>query len=448
VIVAVVALWIVVAGAVYAAAPRRYAFWVVAIGGWILLPAANYNTVLDPERFPYWIVGSGLPSDLLWTKAWIAPAIALAASILFEFSRWRRLRPRWYDIPLVLFCLWPAGQGLLIDQPDPAPWVGTLYLVGAWGLPWLAGRLFLRDHEDVRAFAEVFAVSTATLLPFAIFEGLTPHRLYALFYADHPFALDGIHRYVGYRPQMFFEHGNQYGLWVAAASVAAAWRWRQAKGEPSGKPWALIAILLVAMTLFAQSAGAIFLMILCLAMLFVEKSFPIFRRLVPLGLGVALFAGALHVSGIVPIRSLVTETLPGKTLLEGLRATGRGSAAWRVGQDIKTLPLLHGNLLVGAGQWDWFAPAKTRPWGLPLLILGQFGLIGVAFAAAAIVAALSRHLSRAAGGDSAAMLCCLFVLLFAADALLNSFLLYPAIAVAGASTVVGTRQARSRQDPA
>src|SRR3546814_14416037 len=98
-----------------------------------------------------------------------------------------------------------------------------------------------------------------------------------LFLAPHPFAYDGTDRYVGYRPQALFEHGNQYGIWCAGAALAAYWRLRVAI---SGKPragWSAAAIILLVMTLASQSAGALLLLFACFAMLTLHGTFGLLR---------------------------------------------------------------------------------------------------------------------------------------------------------------------------
>ncbi|WP_263588749.1 hypothetical protein [Sphingopyxis sp. GC21] len=429
-------LWGVVAIILFRTVPPRQAFWAALIGGWLLLPPAAYGPLPPPGSFTFTIVGSGLPSAQLVTKQWTAPAIALLASALFDRARWGGLALRWWDLPIAGFCLWPLLQGAFVGSASPAPPVASLYLLGAWGLPWLAGKLYLRGRDDARAFAGLLAGLTLLLLPFALIEGLTRFRIQTLIYGANPFAHDGIERYIGFRPQLFFEHGNQYGLWIAGAALAAAWRWRDAAGEGAAARWRVAAVLLAAATLAAQSAGAIILLAAGLGLLFMPRLFGTLRIALPMALAGALAVGALHVSGAVPLRSIATDTAPGKAIVGALRASGRGSATWRVSQDLKTLPLLRRDIIWGTGRWDWFRPAGTRPWGLPLLILGAYGLVGLALLGAAFGGALVRLavIARSGGPNAAgARLAILLLLLSAIDALFNSFLFYPAIAGAALS---------------
>ncbi len=426
-------LWGIVAILLFRVAPPRQAFWAALIGGWLLLPPAAYGPLPPPGSFTFTIVGSGLPSVQLVTKQWTAPAIALFASLLFDRARWRSLSWHWWDLPIAGFCLWPLLQVLFVGGASPAPPIASLYLLGAWGLPWLSGKLYLRGRDDARAFAAMLAGFTLSLLPLAAIEGVSRFRIHTLVYGTNPFAHDGIERYVGFRPQLFFEHGNQYGLWIAAAALAAAWRWREEAREGAAARWAAAAGLLALAALASQSAGAIILLMAGLALLFVPRLISALRLALPVAFAAAIVVGALHVSGAVPLRSLAFDTAPGRVIVGALRASGRGSASWRVGQDLKTLPLLRADVVLGTGRWDWFRPAATRPWGLPFLVLGAYGLVGLGFLCAALGGALLRLAAAARLGSPdapGARLAFLLLLLFALDALFNSFLLYPAIAAA------------------
>src|SRR3546814_16777500 len=83
------------------------------------------------------------------------------------------------------------------------------------------------------------------------------------------------------------------------------------------------------------------------------------------------------ISGTVPLRDLAEKTSGGKMARDMFRAAGRQSLPWRIGQDLKTLPIIQERLVIGNARWDWFRGAGTRHRGLPLLLLGQFGLFGL-----------------------------------------------------------------------
>ncbi len=416
-------IWVPVAFLAFAFAPRRYAPWLCLIGGWVLLPPAVYPA-FPLSDFPFWIIGGSLPSNVIMNKAWVAPVATCLASLFFDARRWRHTSLRRWDAPLAAFCLWPIVQQAIVGHVSPSGWISSLYLAGSWALPWWLGRLYLRTQEDVRHFAAVLAGVMLLLLPIAIFEGASEMRLQTLLFGEHPFASDGVQRYAGYRPQALFEHGNQYALWCATATVAAFWLGRERKLAFGA------AAILGVMTLASQSVGAIGLMLLGIFALTWAGSFSIVSRFgIWIFLILIAFAGLL-VAGILPLRELVEHTGPGQALLDAIRSTGRGSFAWRVSQDLKAAPLLREHLLIGHGVWDWFLTIKSRPWGFPLLVAGQFGLIGLALLLLPLMHALWNAIREAAFGNHVAKLTAILLVMAGLDAILNSFLFWPFIVLA------------------
>jgi hypothetical protein len=127
------------------------------------------------------------------------------------------------------------------------------------------------------------------------------------------------------------------------------------------------------------------------------------------------------------LREFVEQSGLGQALLDAVRSTGRGSFAWRVSQDLKAAPLLREQLLIGHGHWDWFRPINSRPWGFPLLVIGQFGLIGLALLLLPLMRAAGNVLRQAALTNEVARLTAVLMIIAALDAVLNSFLLWPFI---------------------
>src|SRR3546814_18650002 len=86
-------------------------------------------------------------------------------SLLCDRARWQALRLKLADTPLLLFCVWPSAQALLIPQADPGGLASTAYLAGVWGLPWLIAKLYLRTGDDAKRFAGTLALLSLALLP-------------------------------------------------------------------------------------------------------------------------------------------------------------------------------------------------------------------------------------------------------------------------------------------
>jgi hypothetical protein len=90
--------------------------------------------------------------------------------------------------------------------------------------------------------------------------------------------------------------------------------------------------------------------------------------------------------------------------------------------------------VTGTARWDWWQERGQRPWGLWLLILGQFGLIGLLLSCSALLAPILCKFAnnRSLHWHRVSVPLTIIVLTAIIDALLNSFFFYPAILAAGA----------------
>ena len=145
---------------------------------------------------------------------------------------------------------------------------------------------------------------------------------------------------------------------------------------------------------------------------------------------------AVYFSGVVPMRQLATQTAVGRAVVDGIKGAGRSSLTWRVSQDQKLLHRALERPLAGSAQWDWWRADGRRPWGLPLLVVGQFGLVGLALGfgllmAPAIRVGMHTHQPHVWRSEALPVLLATLVLLSVADALLNSFIFFPALLAAG-----------------
>ena len=420
----------------------RRAILLVLIGGWWLLPVARYGPTLPGTGLAWWVTGIALPSNMLLTKAWIPPMAAFAGAAIRDWRTLSRWRPGMIDLPMLGWCLWPLVNGLGAAA-RPAGWTSCLYLLGAWGLPWVIGRIWLAGDDGRLALLKALALSGLASIPVAIIEGLRGPVLYRLIYGVHPFQFDGIDRYAGYRPLGFFENGNLYGLWAGLAAFAALWLARvKFRGS---KPWLALAVLNLLVLLASQSVGAIVLFGVGIGLLLLWR-LPIFVPLVAAAGALLIALMAVHLSGVVPLQE-IGHSAAGQKAIGAMRSIGRGSFLWRVSQDSKTLATVAAHPLAGTAQWDWWRPYGTRPWGQLLLLVGQFGLVGLALAWGALLSACAATFARLRGATTDPMRhpsapLAVIVLLTLLDALLNAFFFAPALLAAGviATSVSATRE--------
>jgi hypothetical protein len=438
------ALWVgwavLMAGALIAfkALPPRTAALLVFFGGWLFAPVGAFpagSSQAGETGHPFWILGSALPSDMGLHKAWVVPCAVLLGALVFDRTLLRRFRPTWFDVPVVLWCAWPLLQSLLfVGQARPDGAASSLYLVGTWGLTWLIGRVYCSGAGGLSALARALALSGLACLPFALAEGVAGAQTYGWFFEPHPFRHDGNERYLGWRSLGFFENGNQYGLWISLCALVAAW-WALSRGE-TDRRWRVVAWVVIAMALAAQSIGGVMLALLGAIVLWLSSRLRP-RHMVIGALAAAFFVSAVYVSGVVPVARIANETTLGRVVVGAIKSTGRGSFTWRIAQDQRALPLAMAQPLAGTGQWDWWRAQPSRPWGLAMLMLGQFGLIGAVLASSVLLLPGARVAWTAPRGDprtpqTLPWLLAVVVLLSMLDAVLNSFVFFPAVMIAAA----------------
>jgi hypothetical protein len=423
--------------AVFRFLPAAVAVLVVFLGGWIVLPVGVFPPGSSAVDFPYWITGLAVPSDMLFTKAWAAPAAALLGVLVFDRAALMRLRPVWADLPLALWCLWPLLQSAGAAQPQPAGWVASLYLVGSWGLPWLLGRLYFATPDGLLLLVKGLVFAGVACLPFSLIESVFGPVTYAWLYELHPFRLDGATRYIGYRPIGFFEHGNQFGLWVSLCALAAVWlAWTTPPAHRHAPLYRGLAVLVVAMAVAAQSVGGILILALGVALLWVSRW--VRPRLMLAGASaVLILSGAVYVSGVVPITRLAKDTAMGQRAVGVFKSIGRSSFTWRIAQDQRLMGEAMKKPITGSANWAWWRDKDMRPWGLTVLVIGQYGLIGLAACLATLLWPAIAAAWRSPRGSPWRMDALPFVLamilgLTVFDALMNSFIFFPALLAAGA----------------
>ena len=415
----------------------------VLMSGWIFLPVGNYPSGSAEAVFPFWITGLAVPSDMLFTKAWVAPLAALFGVICFDLKVLLAFRPRLVDAPLIAWCAWPLVQSLFVGNgPQPYAYASAAYLAGCWGLPWLLGRLYFSPPEGQWLLLRAVGYSALACLPFSLYEGAFGPNAYGFVFQDHPFRADGAERYAGFRPIGFFEHGNQFGIWVSLCALAAVWRCAAVPNGRSRKIALVVALICTAMALAAQSVGALLLMVAGGALLsfsqWVRTRIVVFGTLAALTLSAVIYA-----SGVIPINQIGKGTAWGQSVVNAFKAAGRGSFTWRISQDQKLMPEIKAHPVVGSGQWDWWRAKDTRPWGLAMLLLGQFGAIGLVLCFGAVLwpalrVAWQTPLASAWALEAMPLLLATIIGLAMLDALMNSFIFFPAILIAG--SLAGQRQ--------
>ena len=238
--------WIPAAVCLFAVMPARRAAASSLIGAWLLLP-------------PYTLAISGLPD---YSKNTAATAGIMLGTLIFDPVRLMSFRPRWFDLPMLLFCLsgicssLQNGLGLYDGLAD------ALNQSVTWGLPYVIGRLYFSDLEGLRIFAIAMPIGSLFYVPLCLFEmRMMMSLLVKLYGLGHWGGQSGL-RLGGYRPNVFFYTGLELGMWMTAASLAGLWLWRCGVIKRIGQiPFGPVLLpILLGTTILCRSTGALALL--------------------------------------------------------------------------------------------------------------------------------------------------------------------------------------------
>jgi hypothetical protein len=426
--------WIPIGILAFRLLPVRVALLVNFIGGWAVLPGANYTPTDTP--LPYWIMGVSLHGQYFITKATITGFTGLLGVFLFDRKSFGRFRLSIWDVPMAMWCLVPIFSAIANPGDSNQGAIDELYHLLAWGGPYFLGRLYFTDTPSLRLAAKGFVIGGLGYIPICLVEFFTGPRLYVLLYGYQPYQMVGAQRYVGYRPIGLLEDGNQLGIWMATAALVALWLWaRKTASSILRIPIAVVVVALFAVTLLSQSAGAILLLLALAPFVFIDPRHLSRTVTIVLVLGIVGFAG-LRIANIYSLQNLIRQNNTARAASDFLKRIGRGSFGWRLVQDERHIDIALQQPILGYGEWDWWDRGPARPWGLWLLAFGEYGAVGLAALECLLLIPVLRAvwfpLARSDIGYmnlrhtlSAA------VLISAIDSLLNSALILPLLLVIG-----------------
>jgi tetratricopeptide (TPR) repeat protein len=438
--------WIPLVIVLFALVPVRTATAVAVIGAWLFLP-------------PFAIEISGLP-DL--SKVTAAAVGCMLGTLVFGFDRLLSFRPRWFDLPMFMWCLCGIGSSLanglgLYDGLSDA-----LAYTLLWGLPYLVGRIYFGTPEDLRYFSVAMVIGGLIYVPPCVLEMRISPQLLRILYGHSPFLAQ---RLGGYRPQVFFFTGLECGLWMAAAALAGWWLWYRGGLQRIGTtPFGSVLLpILTATAIFCRSTGAIALLAFIMIVLWVSDRFK--TRLL---LAVLLLSGPLYVG----VR--VTQLWNGRSAVDlsaALVGADRAqSLEWRfMCEDLLMKKALQ-KPIFGWGGWGrnlvFFGedepgssstPVDKRQNvptdGLWIIILGAKGYVGLGLFYLCFALSVIRFLWQFPGrslGDprlAAAWLAVAFLNIYMIDCLLNGFVNIIYITLAGGLIGLEPSQLRARAAP-
>lgn len=420
-LVALVALfgWVPVVLCLFMSLPPRRAVLVAYVAGWLILPATG-------------IVISGLPN---YTKVTAVAYGVVLGAVLFDMERLSQFRPRWFDLPILIWTLCPFASSISNDLGAYDGASGVLNQIIVWGIPYFIGRVYFRDLEDLRELVVALYLGGLFYIPFCLLELRIGGQLNSLVY--------GIGRWTGskyglYNPVVFLSNALEVGMWMTASSLAGAWLWVTGQaprlgGLPAGPP---VAALLVTAVLCHQT-GALVLLAAGLALLLISRR-----------LGRSWLIWLLILTPFVYVATRASGLWSGQQLVELSRTILNESRAGSLAFRLKNEDMLADRALqrpvLGWGGWgrnrvyNEAGRDLTVVDGLWVYILGVNGFVGLGSETLVLILPLVLLCLRTSGRDwsrddlgAAAMLGVLLGL-YQVDCLVNAMLNPIYVLIAGA----------------
>ena len=432
--------------------PRR-AVLVAFIAAWLFLPVPVPESLVIP----------GLPELDKMTVTCLA---VLLGAAIFDRNTLLSFRPRWFDIPLILWCVVPLFSSLAntdttvyghpgIVNPVYDGLSEGLKQTVAWGLPYLIGRVYFTNLTALRELAIGIFIGGLIYIPLCLFELKMSPQLHFMLYGQHPHAdFRQAMRGGGYRPTVFMAHGLMVATWMASATLIGWWMWFSGTLKRlAGIPVPLLAGPLLLVTVASKSMASLLLMIGGLGALYVASKtrarWPIIAMIAVAPCYMTLRAtGAWDGMNLV---SLIT-TVAGEDRAESLetrftnetllneRAFQKPVFGW-AGWNRSRVYDRHGkDISITDGQW--------------VIALGQHGLVGLVSFTIALLLPVWLTLKRfpirfwahppAAPAAAMAVVLALYMVDNLLNAMINPVFMLVAGALAGQQAVY-VRSARKRR---
>ncbi|MEO1237801.1 MAG: O-antigen ligase domain-containing protein [Planctomycetota bacterium] len=359
--------WLPVVLLLFLVMPARRAVVVALIVSWLLLPELAIELKFVPD----------------YTKmAATCYGIILGALLLDPQSRVLKFKPRWIDIPIVVWCVCPLFTSI---SNGLGPYDGATSVVGRVlldGLPYLIGRLYFRSPEEVKDFAYGVVVGGLFYVPLCLYEvRMSPH-LHQMLYGFQPFQdWSQAKRWGGFRPTVFLRHGLAVGVWMTATAAMAFWLWRtRAVREVFSVPMFVIVAVMVVTAVLCKTATALILFTGILAVMLTVRY-----------LGTKFFMYALLAFIPLFLAARATQAFTGTDVavwMEGnvpLMEDRAKSLRFRMDHENAIIGHTYERPIFGWGGWgrafDVYLPEynmRAVPDSLWIYAFGQNGIVGLA----------------------------------------------------------------------
>lgn len=412
--------WVPFGALMFALMRPRWAVMVCIFGAWMFLPM-------------YTIEISSFPN---YDKTTAGTLAAILGSLVFDQGRLFAFKPRWFDLPIVIFvgaqftAALNAGSGVYEGVTD-------MVMAGiGFGLPYYLARVYFTDLEALKDLALGFFIAGLIYLPLCLYEIRMSPQLHADIYGFFPHSWGQMERFGGFRPIVFMQHGLAVAGFMAFSTVVGFGLWRSGhlKSLYGVPPW--VAVLAMAgTTILCKSGNALVLMtggVVTFELMrwFETKALLLCLILVPPAYMAVRAPGLWDGQELIDLTKMVSDA----------RA---GSLYVRIHSENVLLPIAMEKPLFGHGHWAaGLSPEQYENvtpdgyWLITIAALGAFGLAGFTLmfllpGLRLVRAARAKELVR--GRAAPLTLMTMVGTLFLADCLMNAMMGSAFPFIAGAS---------------
>lgn len=190
------------------------------VAGMLFLPEVHMTKTMPEAPDPVVFV------ILKLTKENVVCFSVLLGAFLFDLKHLFAFRPRWFDLPMLCWCVIPFFSNLDNGIGTYDSFAAMRDQVLTWGMPYFLGRLYLGEPEYFRDMAVGILLGGLIYVPLCAYEMAIFPSLHHRFFGYHANDPSQLERGGGYRPIVFMQHGLAVGMWMVGASLFAGWLWR------------------------------------------------------------------------------------------------------------------------------------------------------------------------------------------------------------------------------
>jgi hypothetical protein len=249
--------WFPIAILVFAKLPTRRALIACVLGAVMFLPMGELQMPLIAGR-----------KDILINIGLLIAALLMDPAPLLAF------RPRLLELPMILLSVVPFVSTIANGLSPYNAFAMSLSTFLTWGVPYLLGRAYFTDVRALWQLAWGIFVAGLIYAPGCILEMFLGPNLHLRIYGDDAFRdYQQSIRLGGFRPVMFMQHGLMVGTFMCTAALCGIWLWRNKAGKRVFfAPMYVSAPFLLLVAIACKSAGAVLLMFVALAVLFITRA--------------------------------------------------------------------------------------------------------------------------------------------------------------------------------